>query len=85
MFRAALLDGIPRDIAAVADYEAYARRRLDDNAWAYLDGAAGDELTRGWNRAAFDRQPLLPRVMNDVAIKVMFNNNNSISTFNQLV
>ena len=67
MFRAALLDGIPRDIAAVADYEAYARRRLDDNAWAYLDGAAGDELTRGWNRAAFDRQPLLPRVMNDVA------------------
>ena len=67
MFRAPLLDSIPRDIAALADYEPYARRRLDDNAWAYLDGAAGDELTRAWNRAAFDRQPLLPRVMNDVA------------------
>ncbi len=32
MFLAPLLDGIPRDIAAVADYEAYARSRLDDNA-----------------------------------------------------
>ena len=46
MFMAPPLDGIPRDIAAVADYAVYARRRLDDNAWAYLDGAAGDELTR---------------------------------------
>lgn len=67
MFQAPLLEGIPQDIAAVADYAAYARRRLDDNAWAYLDGAAGDELTRGWNRAAFDRRALLPRVMADVA------------------
>ncbi|WP_265949026.1 alpha-hydroxy acid oxidase [Dechloromonas sp. A34] len=67
MFQAPLLDGIPRDIAAVADYAAYARRRLDDNAWAYLDGAAADELTRGWNRRAFDSLALLPRVMADVA------------------
>lgn len=67
MFQAPLLDGIPRDIVALADYEAYARRRLDDNAWAYLDGAAADELTQAWNRAAFDRRSLLPRVMNDVA------------------
>lgn len=67
MFQAPLLDGIPRDIVALADYEAYARRRLDDNAWAYLDGAAADELTQAWNRAAFDRRSLLPRVMADVA------------------
>ncbi len=66
MFRAPLLDAIPRDIAAVADYEPYARRRLDDNAWAYLEGGAGDELTRAANRAAFDTQSLLPRVMADV-------------------
>ena len=66
MFMAPPLDGIPRDIAAVADYAAYARRRLDENAWAYLDGAAGDELTRAWNRAAFDRRALLPRVMANV-------------------
>lgn len=67
MFQAPLLDGIPRDIAALADYEAFARLRLNDNAWAYLDGAAGDELTAGWNRAAFERCALLPRVMVDVA------------------
>ena len=67
MFLAPLLDGIPRDIVALADYEAYARRRLDDNAWAYLDGAAADELTQDWNRAAFERRVLLPRVMADVA------------------
>ena len=40
------IDPATLDSAAVADYAAYARRRLDDNAWAYLDGAAGDELTR---------------------------------------
>ncbi len=67
MFKAPLLDGIPRDIVAVADYAAYARRRLDDNAWAYLDGAAADELTQSWNRRAFDDLPLLPRVLADVA------------------
>ena len=61
-----LQEGIPRDIAAVADYEAYARQRLDDNAWAYLDGAAADELTRRWNREAFDNQALMPRVLADV-------------------
>ena len=67
MFQAPLLDGIPRDIVALTDYEAYARRRLNDNAWAYLDGAAADEITRGWNRAAFDQLALLPRVLADVA------------------
>ena len=67
MFQAPLLQQIPRDIAAVADYAAYARRRLGDNAWAYVDGAAADELTHGWNRQAFDQLALLPRVMNKVA------------------
>ena len=66
MAGAPLQEGIPRDIAAVADYEAYARQRLDDNAWAYLDGAAADELTRRWNREAFDNQALMPRVLADV-------------------
>lgn len=67
MFNAPLLDVIPRNIAAASDYAAYARQRLDDNAWAYLDGAAADELTQGWNRRAFDGLALLPRVLADVA------------------
>lgn len=65
-FRQPLLTHIPSDIAAVSDYEAYARRRLDDNAWSYLHSAAADELSWGWNRAAFDRWQLLPRVLADV-------------------
>ena len=32
------LTHIPREIACVADYERYARERLDTNAWAYLSG-----------------------------------------------
>lgn len=36
---------IPADIAAVADYSAYARERLGEQAWAYLAGGAADELT----------------------------------------
>lgn len=66
MFKAPLLDGIPREIAAVTDYEPYARARLGDNAWAYLDGAAADEISRRWNREAFDQLALMPRMMVDV-------------------
>lgn len=61
------LECIPRDIAAVADYVPYARARLDDNAWAYIDGGAADELTLRWNRESFDRLRLKPRVLAPVA------------------
>lgn len=57
------LDRIPREIACLADYEPQARARLDDNAWAYLAGGAGDGLTQMANRAAFDRLQLWPRVL----------------------
>ncbi|OVZ57673.1 alpha-hydroxy-acid oxidizing enzyme [Pigmentiphaga sp. NML080357] len=57
---------IPPQIAAVADYEAYARERLDDAAWAYLAGGAADELTLRANREAFDRVRIQPRVLGDM-------------------
>lgn len=60
------LTAIPRDIAAVADYERYSRACLDDNAWAYLHSAAADELSWRWNREAYDRLRILPRVLRDV-------------------
>jgi 4-hydroxymandelate oxidase len=58
-----VLTSIPRDIAAVADYESYARARLDDNAWEYLVAGAADELTLRDNRAAFDRIRMRSRVL----------------------
>lgn len=57
------LDRIPREIACVADYEPYARARLDDNAWAYLAGGAGDGITQAANRRAFDALQLWPRLL----------------------
>ncbi len=60
------LTQIPADIAAVADYSAYARERLGEQAWAYLAGGAADELTLQDNRQAFDRLRLRSRVLQDL-------------------
>lgn len=64
-FRKPLLATIPPEIVAVADYEAWARARLDDNVWAYLFGGTADEITLRANRDAFDRLHLTPRVLGD--------------------
>jgi len=55
---------IPEGIVALADYERLAEQRLDADAWAYFSGGAGGEITKRWNRDAFDRTALLPRVLN---------------------
>ena len=52
-------EAIPPDVVALADYEAHARVRLDDNAWAYLAGGAADEITLRANRSAWDDIRLL--------------------------
>ncbi|GLZ84005.1 alpha-hydroxy-acid oxidizing enzyme [Metapseudomonas resinovorans] len=57
---------IPAEIAAVADYEAFARERMKPAAWAYLNGGAADELTLADNLAAFQRVRLLNRVLEDL-------------------
>ncbi|HEY4245319.1 MAG TPA: alpha-hydroxy acid oxidase [Lacunisphaera sp.] len=64
-FRKSPLTTIPPEIVAVSDYEALARARLDDNAWAYLSGGAADEITLRANRDAFDRLSLVTRVLGD--------------------
>ncbi len=58
---------IPPEVVAVADYEALARARMSDAAWAYVAGGAADELTLRENRAAYDRIKLLPRVLRPLA------------------
>lgn len=47
----------------VDDYERLAEQCLDANAWAYISGGAGDETTMRWNRDAFRRHAILPRVL----------------------
>lgn len=45
------------------DYERLAERVLDANAWAYFAGGAADELTLRWNREAYTRWCIVPRVL----------------------
>lgn len=61
------LSRIPADIAAVEDYERYARERMSEQAWAWLSGGAADEQTLRDNREAFARLRLMPRVLAEVA------------------
>ncbi|MBP0496002.1 alpha-hydroxy acid oxidase [Roseomonas indoligenes] len=56
-------DPIPDGIVCVPDYEAPARERMGENAWAYVGGGAGDEDTLVENRAAFSRLRLNTRVL----------------------
>jgi 4-hydroxymandelate oxidase len=49
------------------DFEELAHERLDDMAWEYFRGGAGDESTLRDNRAALERWKLQPRVLVDVS------------------
>ncbi|MCK0210094.1 alpha-hydroxy-acid oxidizing protein [Starkeya koreensis] len=54
---------IPPGVVAPDDYEALARARLSPAAYAYYAGGAADEATIRWNREAFERVKLAPRVL----------------------
>jgi len=54
---------IPPGVVALDDYEALARERLSAQAWGYYAGGAADEITIRWNREAFERVRLAPRVL----------------------
>jgi len=50
-----------------ADFEALAREKLDDGAYGYFAGGAGDERTLRDNVDAYQRRRLRPRVLVDVS------------------
>ncbi len=56
-----------RQLLNLFDYEALARERMAPASWEYVSGAAADEITLRWNREAFDRVALAPRVLTDVS------------------
>ena len=61
------LSSIPPEVVSLDDYEALARERVEESAWAYLSGGAADELTLRENRAAFERLKLSPRILRDLS------------------
>lgn len=60
------LSAIPSDLVAAADYRRYAHQRLDENALAYLEGGAADELTCQANLQVWQDWALLPRMLRDL-------------------
>ncbi|MFN0112170.1 MAG: alpha-hydroxy acid oxidase [Blastocatellia bacterium] len=58
---------VPSNAVSLGDFELLARQRMTEMAWEYVSGGAGDELTLRWNREAYDRMKLKPRVLVDVS------------------
>jgi len=61
------IEPLPEGVVNLADFEAPARARLDEQAWAYLNGGAADEITLRANRSAWDGIRLHPRVLRALA------------------
>ncbi len=57
----------PPPRVCVSDYEAAARRILPKSVFDFVAGGAADEITIRWNREAYDRIALRPRVLADVS------------------
>jgi 4-hydroxymandelate oxidase len=52
-------------LVTLDDYEAAARDRIPAPAWEYIHSGAADEYTLKWNREAFSRILLSPRVLSE--------------------
>lgn len=60
----------PADVpepVCLTDFEPLAKARMSPMAWEYVNSAAADEITVKWNREAFNRIRLKPRVLVDVS------------------
>lgn len=63
----ALLDQAFADAVSLSDFEAVAEKRMTHMAWEYVNSGAADQITLRWNREAFDKLRLNPRVLRDVS------------------
>ena len=51
----------------LTDFEPLAKAKMSHMSWEYVNGAVADEITMRWNREAYDRIHLKPRVLVDVS------------------
>jgi isopentenyl diphosphate isomerase/L-lactate dehydrogenase-like FMN-dependent dehydrogenase len=56
------------------ELERHAQERLSAEAFGYVAGGAGEEITVGANRAAFDRWRIVPRMLVDVTTRHLSTN-----------
>jgi 4-hydroxymandelate oxidase len=55
------------ELVCLTDFEPLAKAKMSHMAWEYVNSAAADEITVKWNREAFQRIRLKPRVLVDVS------------------
>lgn len=65
--RVVLLSTMPKRLVSLQDFEDAAVRKLKPELRDFVQGGAADEITIRWNREAYDRMPLRPRVLVDVS------------------
>lgn len=55
------------EYVSLTDFEPAAKQKMPAMAWEFINGGAADELTLRWNREAYQRMRLKPRVLVDVS------------------
>jgi 4-hydroxymandelate oxidase len=55
------------ELVSLFDFEPAAQRCMSHMAWEYFNSGVADEITLRWNREAYDRLRLRPRVLVDVS------------------
>ena len=58
---------MPSNPICLSDYEALASECFTKPAWEFCNAGSADEITLRWNREAFGRIRIMPRVMVDVS------------------
>jgi isopentenyl diphosphate isomerase/L-lactate dehydrogenase-like FMN-dependent dehydrogenase len=69
VYRAGVFGHSPRVPVGTRRLQERANRVLDERAYAYVAGGAGDETTQRANRAAFDKWAVVPRVLRDASAR----------------
>jgi 4-hydroxymandelate oxidase len=54
-------------LACLSDFEEAAKGKIPHMAWEFYNGAVADEITMRWNREAYQRIRLKPRILVDVS------------------
>ncbi|XP_037355908.1 2-Hydroxyacid oxidase 2 isoform X2 [Talpa occidentalis] len=62
-----LKSGPEMPLVCVTDFQALARERLSKSSWDYIEGGAGESITRDDNVTAFKKLRLRPRYLRDVS------------------
>jgi len=66
--RAQNASGVSLDsLLSLFDFETEAHTRISHGAWERISGGAADEITLRWNREAYDKIRLKPRILVDVS------------------